>query len=80
MENQAIIQTLKKKSGKTITCIAKDLHVSRQSIYDAISGKGSRRIRIYIAITIKYKPSTIWTNNNNIIKITDDYLFSGGKI
>lgn len=72
MEHTVIAQSLREKSGHTLCSFAKTLNVSRQTIYESIKGKGSRRIRIQIAINIKVAPSILWEKNDYKIKIIDD--------
>ncbi|MDQ7089428.1 MAG: hypothetical protein Q9M50_02120 [Methylococcales bacterium] len=47
-----------------ITTFAKNNKVSRQLVYEAIKGQGTRRIRIEIALIMQRKPSEIWLKNN----------------
>ncbi|MDD2801277.1 MAG: hypothetical protein PHE96_07455 [Methylococcales bacterium] len=72
---KSIIELLRAKSGVSIAKFAKNNHVTRQSIYDAIGGKGARRIRVEIARTVEIPPSMIWSGNHKTIKLVDDVYY-----
>lgn len=74
---KSIIELLRAKSGGSIARFAKNNHVSRQSVYEAMAGNGARRIRIEIAKTIGLPPSMLWRDNNNAIKVIDDLHYIG---
>ncbi len=73
--NKSIAQLIRQKSGLQITQYAAKNGVTRQSIYDAIAGRGARRIRIKIARTVNIPPSMIWSNNHKTIKLVDDVYY-----
>lgn len=72
MEHTVIAKYLRDKTGCTICSFASSLNVSRQTVYESIRGRGSRRVRIQIAIKINITPSIIWEKNDYKIKIIDD--------
>ncbi len=72
---KSIIELLRAKSGVSIAKFAKNNHVTRQSIYDAIDGRGARRIRIKIAQTVNIPPSMIWSDNHKTTKLVDDVYY-----
>lgn len=72
----AISELLRDKTGLTIKDYAKKLNVSRKTIYDAINGGGSSKVRVLIAIAVNVAPSKLWTENNLRIQIIDDLLFA----
>lgn len=72
MENTVIAQSLRDKTGISLAHFAKNLKVSRQTIYQSIKGKGSRRIRIEIAKNIEISPSILWGSNDDHVRIIDD--------
>lgn len=69
---KSITELLRAKTGVSITKFAKNNHVTRQSIYDAITGKGARRIRVEIAKSIAIPPSMIWSDNDRTTRTIDD--------
>jgi len=79
---KSIAKLLRQKSGCTVTKYAKNNKVTRQSIYDAMSGKGARRIRVQIAKTVEIPPSLIWGENDRITRMIDDvhYMESGNGL
>lgn len=70
-----LCKTIKEKSGISITKLAKSWNVSRQSIYDALNGKGSRRLRVEIANIVGQKPSCVYEYTDRKAAILDDYEF-----
>jgi lambda repressor-like predicted transcriptional regulator len=71
----AISKLLRDKTGLTITKFAKNNGVARTNLYDALKGKGSRRIRVKIAKSIQIPPSLIWQDNHDIKKMIDDVYY-----
>lgn len=78
LEQIAISELLRDKTGLTIKDYAKQLNVSRKTIYDAINGKGSSNVRVSIAKSINVAPSKLWTDNDVKTQIIDDLLFARG--
>jgi lambda repressor-like predicted transcriptional regulator len=74
----AISELLRDKTGLTIKDYAKQLNVSRKTIYDAINGGGSSNVRVLIATAINVAPSKLWTENDVKTQIIDDLLFARG--
>lgn len=74
---KSITELLRAKTGVSIAKFAKNNRVTRQSVYDAIGGRGSRRVRIAIANGIGIPPSMIWPGNLAETKIIDDLHFMG---
>lgn len=72
----AISELLRDKTGLTIKDYAKKLNVSRKTIYDAINGGGSSKVRVSIATAVNVAPSKLWTENNLRIQIIDDLMFA----
>lgn len=70
--NKMIIQGLHEKGGVKISQFARMHGVSRQTIYNSINGGGSRKIRIYIAVTVSTLPSLLWANNCEEKRLVDD--------
>lgn len=75
MKKQAIAKTLRQKTGISLVKYAENLRVSRETIYKSMNGKGSRRIRVMIALDIGMPPSIIWNDNSTPIKLVDDLRF-----
>lgn len=71
----AISQLLRDKTGLTITKFAKNNRVSRTNLYDALKGKGSRRLRVEIAKSVQIPPSLIWRDNHKTKKMIDDVYY-----
>lgn len=67
-----IIDTL---AGKNVTIkdIRTIFNVKRSVIYKSIYGEGSRRIRVFIAVSIAIKPTTLWGKDDKYH--TDDALY-----
>lgn len=63
---------LRVKTGVSITQFAKNNKTSRKSVYDALDGMGSRRIRVAIAKTLGLPPSMLWQDNDTVTKMVDD--------
>ena len=78
LEQIAISEQLRDKTGLTIKDYAKQLNVSRKTIYDAINGGGSSNIRVMIATAINTAPSKLWTDNDVKTQIIDDLMFARG--
>jgi lambda repressor-like predicted transcriptional regulator len=70
-----IAQQLREKTGEPITKLAKKLQVSRNSIYAALEGLGSRSMRVAIAATLETKPSTLWRTNDRVVRACDDVCY-----
>lgn len=75
-ELNAISQLLRDATGLTIKDYAKQLNVSRKTIYDAINGCGSSNIRVLIATAVNVAPSKLWASNDVKTQIIDDLLFA----
>lgn len=54
---------------------AKSLNVTRNAIYQAVDGGGSRNHRVEIASVIGKKPSELWTENDKESLRMDDALW-----
>jgi len=78
IEAIAISELLRDKTGLTIKDYAKQLNVSRKTIYDAMNGGGSSNIRVLIATALNTAPSKLWTDNDVKTQIIDDLLFARG--
>ncbi len=76
---KSIIELLRAKSGVSITKFAKNNNVTRQSVYEALEGKGARRIRVEIAKAVEIPPSMIWTDNLRATRIVDDLDYLDGN-
>ena len=74
MTRKEILQLLY-SSGKRPSTLARVLGVSRPAVTQALDGKGSRRIRLKIASTLKLTPSLIWDDAPRSQKILDDDEF-----
>jgi len=74
---KSISELLRAKSGVSISKFAKNNRVTRQTVYDSIKGKGSRRIRVEIAKKIAIPPSMIWVDNDYVTKTVDDLHYLG---
>jgi len=74
MNKQAVVSWIGEQ-GFTVIQLAKLHKVSRQTIYSAIEGSGSRRIRVIIAILINKAPSLIWQGNSEESLLVDDYWY-----
>jgi lambda repressor-like predicted transcriptional regulator len=68
----SIAECIRKKTGRSLSMYARKLRVSRKSIYDAVRGDGSRRVRVEIARTLGLSPSIIWPDNNERRRVCDD--------
>ena len=77
IDKNAIAQHLRDITGDNIATYARKNHVSRKSIYDAIKGEGSLRIRVAIARAVKIPPSMLWSGNDSVTKIVDDIHYMG---
>lgn len=78
--NKSILGCLKDNDKKVVD-IAKHFDVDPNAVYQSIRGKGSRRIRLKIALTIGRKPSALWPDNNSHTLLVDDALYhhNGGR-
>jgi len=74
MNKQAVVEWMKGK-GVTVIEFAKIHKVARQSVYSAIAGEGSRRIRVEIAVFLSKPPSLIWQGNKEESLLMDDYFY-----
>ncbi len=74
---KSISELLRAKTGTSIAKFAKNNHTTRQSVYEAMDGRGSRRIRVKIAKAIGIPPSMVWEANNRATKIADDLDYLG---
>lgn len=70
-----IAQQLREKTGKTIYRIAKELDLSRNALYNAFAGEGSRSTRVKIAALLETKPSTLWRKNDRVTRACDDVCY-----
>lgn len=77
--SQMIIQGLKEINNTSVIEFAQINNVSRQSVYSAISGNGSRNIRVAIAKAVKTKPSFLWQHLDYEVVVIDDYRYSNGR-
>lgn len=64
-----------RQRGKTVGALARNLKVHRQSVYDALKGKGSRRVRVAIALAIGVPPSHLFPQLSFDAKSYDDCDF-----
>lgn len=58
--------------GKTVGGLARQLNIHRQCVYDALNGKGVRRVRVHIALAIGVPPSSLFPKLSKNSKIIDD--------
>lgn len=73
--NNSILELLnEKKQGVNVLC--KHFNVTRSTIYQSISGYGSRQIRVEIALLLNKKPSELWTKNDSYALECDDALYA----
>ena len=63
------------KKHTKVADLAQNNKVSRQLVYEAIKGQGTKRIRIEIVLIIERKPSEIWFKNNEKSLVIDDYFY-----
>jgi len=62
--------------GISITTWAKAHGLNDKSVvYQAAKGKGSRGVRILLAMVQKQLPSKMWPNRSDNLKRDDDYLY-----
>lgn len=61
--------------GTTVSSLSQKLDVHRQCVYDALGGKGVRRVRVAIALIIGIPPSSLFPNLSKNAKIIDDSDF-----
>jgi lambda repressor-like predicted transcriptional regulator len=73
----AITQLLRDKTSNSLVSFAKQHKTTRQSVYEAIEGKGSRRIRVEIAKAVEIPPSMLWANNPKTTRTVDDLHYIG---
>lgn len=64
-----------RQRGKTVGTLARNLKVHRQCVYDALKGKGSRRVRVGIALAIGVPPSHLFPQLSFDAKAYDDCDF-----
>lgn len=76
MDKKSISNAIRQKTGKPLTMFARKLNIERQTLYDAIGGKGGQRTRIEIAKVIGTLPSMIWTDMDEKKRIIDDLEFN----
>jgi len=76
MKKEQIRTLLKKKTNLNISEIAKSLDTKRELLYQSIDGKGSRALRVAIALKIGRKPSDIWSKNSQNVKVLDDHEYN----
>lgn len=74
MNKQVVVEWMKNK-GVTVIEFAKIHKVARQSVYQAIGGYGSRRLRVAIAVFLAKPPSLIWQGNKEESLLMDDYFY-----
>lgn len=70
-----IAQQLRDKTGVPISKLAKKLQISRNALYAAFDGAGSRSTRVAIAATLETKPSTLWRTNDRVVRACDDVCY-----
>lgn len=75
MDNKALANMIRTKTGLSISQLSRDTKVSREIFYRSMSGNGSRRIRVKISMIIGLSPSIIWPKNEADIKVIDDLRF-----
>jgi lambda repressor-like predicted transcriptional regulator len=76
MSNDLILSL--RSHGKSVSVLAKNLQVCRQSVYDALNGGGVRRVRVHIAQIIGQPPSAIFpksTDKSKRQRLIDDADF-----
>lgn len=64
-----------RQRGKTVGMLSRNLKVHRQCVYDALKGKGSRRVRVGIALAIGVPPSHLFPQLSFDAKAYDDCDF-----
>jgi len=55
---------------------AKKHQFNRCVVHQSINGKGSREIRAHLAILMNQKPSEIWKNRSNKLRMADDQRYN----
>jgi len=63
-------------SNNGVSTLCARFKVTRGTIYQSISGYGSRKIRVEIALILGEKPSVLWSNNNVESIELDDSIFA----
>lgn len=75
MAKEIIIKLLAER-GKTTGHIASQLNVSYNSVYQAMNGGCSRRVRLAIAKTLNMSPSMLWAGEiKPHVLLVDDYEY-----
>jgi hypothetical protein len=72
---KSIALTLLNARGHTGGTLALKFKVSRSLVYQSINGRGSRKIRVAIAIILGKMPSFIWSSSPVVITVLDDYFY-----
>jgi hypothetical protein len=67
------------RKGVKVTDIARQFKVNRSVVYQSINGRGSREIRVHIAVLLNLKPSQIWLSNHPRVSLLDDAVYSYSK-
>lgn len=70
-----LVKTIKERSGMSITKLAEFYKVSRQSVYEALNGAGSRNLRVELAHIIGKKPSCVYEYTDKKTALLDDFEF-----
>ena len=79
MTNDNVISKLR-KSKVSAASMANELNMHVNAIYNtARSGRGSRRVRIYISAVLSTPPSSLWPENAPDTKILDDAVYNCQK-
>lgn len=66
-----LCKELRDKTNKKITELAIDLNVSRQTFYESLHGNGSRKVRLFVAITLKKSPIELFAYDNEHKRLID---------
>jgi len=74
MKAQAIAQILREYTQSSIANYTKHHCILRQSVYEALDGKGAQHIHVSIASSI-ISPSVLSHENHKRIKLIDDFDF-----
>lgn len=75
-EKNAITDLLRDKTGLNVAQFARNNGLSRKSIYDALAGGGSRKVRLIIARAVNVCPSRLWVDNDMFELVIDDVCFA----
>lgn len=69
------IRILLKERGFTGGRIAQLFSVHRSAVYRSMDGRGSRRVRLFIARVLSQSPSFLWPDNSESVRALDDFYF-----